>query len=165
MTSSLIKCTLVIALGGFLAACSSNPKPAQPVVAAATPPPIQIINTSRGPSLTLDDVLFDFEQTSLRPEASRTVARAVSYLQENPDRKALIEGHTDHTGETDYNQNLSTKRSDAIGEALVARGISPDRITTVGFGESKPVADNDTVEGRQSNRRVEIIFKEDGIAR
>jgi len=165
MKSSLIKCTLVVTLGGFLAACSNNPKPAEPVAAAAAaPPPIKIINTPRGPSLTLDDVLFDFEQATLRPEADRTVARAVEYLQDNPDRNALIEGHTDHTGESDYNQTLSDRRSDSIGDALIASGINPNRITSIGFGESQPVADNETVEGRQANRRVEIIFKDNSVA-
>ena len=161
MTSSLVKYSLVIALGGFLAACSSNPKPAQPVLGAAkAPSSAQIVNTSRGPSLTLDDVLFDFEQSSLRAEADQTVERAVSYLENNPDHSAIIEGHTDHIGESNYNQYLSTLRSDAIANALIASGIDPDRIKTVGFGESKPIADNDTVECRRSNRRVEIIFKE-----
>ncbi len=165
MNSSLLKYTLVITLGGFIAACSNNPKPAEPVIAAATPvpAPVSIVHTPRGPSLTLDDVLFDFEQATLRSGAERTIARAVTYLQDNPDRTALIEGHTDHTGDPDYNQNLSTQRSDSIGDALIASGISPDRITTVGFGESQPIADNETVEGRQANRRVEIIFKENGI--
>lgn len=165
MTSTLIKCTLVITLGGFIAACSSNPKPAQPEIAAATPPPppppVTIIDTPRGPSLTLDDVLFDFEQATLRPEADRTIAKAVSYLQQNPDRHALVEGHTDHTGDTDFNQHLSDRRSDSIESALVASGINPQRITTTGFGELRPIASNDTPEGRQANRRVEIIFKDD----
>lgn len=161
MKSSLAKYTMVIAIGGFITACSNNPKPAEPEIAAATPPPIQIVNTPRGPSLTLDDVLFDFEQATLRPQAERTVARAVTYLQDNPDRIALIEGHTDHIGEPDYNQDLSTRRSDALGEALIANGISPDRIRAIGFGETRPVANNDTVEGRQANRRVEIIFKDE----
>ncbi len=161
MTSSLIKCSLAIALSGFLAACSSSPKSSQPVLGAAkSPSSAHIVNTSRGPSLTLDDVLFDFEQTSLRAEADQTVERAVSYLENNPDHNAIIEGHTDHIGESTYNQYLSTKRSDAIAEALIASGIDPDRIKTVGFGESKPIADNSTVEGRRSNRRVEIIFTE-----
>lgn len=170
MNSSLAKYTLVITLSGFIAACSNNPKPAEPLIAAATPvllpepAPATIVNTPRGPSLTLDDVLFDFEQATLRTEAERTVARAVTYLQENPESYALIEGHTDHTGESDYNQHLSTQRSDAIGNALITRGINPDRITTVGFGESKPIADNETLEGRQSNRRVEIIFKANRFA-
>ena len=166
-TVSVLKTTALLTFAVTLAACSNTPKkniePPAPAAALAAPAPAptaEIVETPRGPSLTLEDVLFDFEQSSLRPEAHHTVEKAANYLQTNPERTALIEGHTDHTGESEFNQSLSVDRSEAIKEALITMGISEDRITTRGLGESSPVADNSTREGRQANRRVEMIFVE-----
>lgn len=144
----------------LITACSSTPKaePAsEPPLAAAEPAPIR--QTERGPMLTVDDVLFDFEAASLRPEARRIVSQAVRYLKDNPDRMALIEGHTDNTGEADYNQYLSDARTGSVSKALQLAGIAEDRIVEKGFGESQPIASNSTLDGRQKNRRVEIVFK------
>ena len=166
-SSSVLKTTTLIAFATTIAACSNNPKKeVQPpklsaaVEAPAPAPAPEIVETPRGPSLTLDNVLFDFEQASLRAEANATVDKAATYLQENPERTALVEGHTDHTGDSIFNQNLSVERSEAIRDALISRGVSADRIETKGLGESSPVADNSTRDGRQANRRVEMIFVE-----
>lgn len=165
-SSAIIRCAAVFAMSGFIAACSSNPKEPEPEPALGAAisqlTPIGIINTARGPSLTLDDVLFDFEQSTLRSQADGTIDKAVAYLEANPQRNALIEGHTDHTGDANYNQSLSVERSLSIKDALVANGISSRRIKTLGMGESQPVADNQTLSGRQANRRVEIIFNTNG---
>ncbi len=160
---SLLKVAALTALTVVISACSSKPTrvvEAPPALGAAIADPDapQIVATPRGPSLTLDDVLFDFEQSSLRPEAQGTVEKAASFLRSNMERTALVEGHTDHTGEAAYNQDLSEKRSESIKNALMALGINESRIKTVGFGESKPVFDNSTLEGRKANRRVEVIF-------
>ena len=166
-TVSLLKTTAFLTFATTIAACSNNPKKevALPDLSAALessiPAPTQvadIVETPRGPSLTLEDVLFDFEQSSLRPEGAYTVEKAVTYLQSNPDRTALLEGHTDDTGDNEFNQVLSVKRSESIKQALMSQGISEDRIQTAGFGENSPIADNATREGRQANRRVEMIF-------
>lgn len=156
---SLMKYAAVATMASLIMACSSNPKvePVQTTVEA--PAPVEIINTARGPSLTLEDVQFDFEQASLRPEAASTIIKAASYLKDHPEREALVEGHTDHTGDKAYNQILSVERSRSIKDALIAQGISSKRIKTVGMGETQPVADNKTPDGRQANRRVEIIFQ------
>ena len=163
---NFLKCTAIFASSSIIMACSSNPKEPEPALGAAVsnPAPINIVNTARGPSLTLDDVLFDFEQSTLRPEADSTIVKAAAYLRANPGRNALIEGHTDHTGGTDYNQTLSVARSESIKNALVAKGIRSSRIKTLGMGETQPVADNSTQSGRQANRRVEIIFNSTGGA-
>lgn len=150
----------IVMSSALMTACSSTPKAepiAEPQLAAAEPAPIR--QTARGPVLTVDDVLFDFEAATLRPEARRIVTQAVRYLKDNPDRMALIEGHTDNTGEADYNQYLSDERTGSVSEALQLAGISSDRIVEKGFGESHPIASNATLEGRQKNRRVEIVFK------
>lgn len=164
---SVIKVATLLTLAGVISACSTKPTKVveTPALGAAiaipSAPTPQIVETPRGPSLTLDDVLFDFEQSSLRPEAHNTVEKAASYLRSNPERTALVEGHTDHTGDDVFNQGLSEQRSESIKTALMSLGIDESRIQTAGFGESNPVSDNSTLEGRQANRRVEVIFVED----
>ena len=160
-TVVVLKFAAVMTLSSTIIACANSPKIVadQPSPAAAyVAPAPAIVETPRGPSLTLDDVLFDFEQSSLRAEAHSTVEKAAAYLESNPERTALVEGHTDHTGDDDYNQTLSQARSESIKDALVSLGISESRIETKGLGESSPVADNNTIEGRRANRRSEIIF-------
>lgn len=162
---SLLKTTAVLSFATIITACGNNPKkniePPKPTLGAALAAPApapEIVETPRGPGLTLSDVLFDFDQASLRPEAKSTVEKAAAYLLSNPERTALVEGHTDHTGEMAFNQKLSVERSSTIKDSLVSLGISEDRIKTAGFGEGSPIADNSTSEGRQANRRVEMVF-------
>ena len=165
---TLIKFITVFAFSFIATACSNAPKKPDPVpklgaaLAASTvlapSTAAKIVETPRGPSITLNDVLFDFEKAELRSEATPTIERAASYLQSNPERSALVEGHTDHTGDDEFNQSLSIQRSETIKNALVSMGIEADRIEARGFGESVPVADNNSLSGRQANRRVEIIF-------
>ncbi|MDH3318560.1 MAG: OmpA family protein [Betaproteobacteria bacterium] len=114
--------------------------------------------TERGMVLTLGDVLFDTGRSDLKPGAMRTLEQLAAFLRENPERSALIEGHTDSTGAAAYNQALSEQRALAVKNALAERGIAGERISAVGFGPSKPVVGNDTAAGRQQNRRVEIIL-------
>lgn len=162
-TVAILKIAALVTLSGFITACSNTPKKVieQPSLGAAFSAPAAapvIVETARGPSLTLDNVLFDFEAASLRPEANSTVEKAASYLRSNPERTALVEGHTDHTGDAIFNQSLSIQRSESIKNALMSLGINESRINTKGLGENSPVADNGTLEGRQANRRVEVIF-------
>ena len=165
-TVAVLKIVGLVTLSGLITACSNTPKRVAetPTMGAALAAPAttpSIVETPRGPSLTLNDVLFDFEESSLRPEAYSTVEKAAAYLKSNPERTALIEGHTDHTGDETFNQSLSVQRSESIKNALVSLGVNGNRIQTTGMGESNPVADNGTVEGRQANRRVEVIFVAD----
>ena len=93
----------------------------------------------------------------------RNVEKLVAFLNEYPQRKALIEGFTDSTGSESHNQELSGRRADAVRSALVDTGVGRGRITTQGYGEAYPVAGNDSSGGRQMNRRVEIVLSdEDG---
>jgi len=119
---------------------------------------LQARETERGMVLTLGDVLFETEQSELAPQAAINIDRIAEFLDVYPERRAIVEGHTDSMGDDDYNMDLSRDRAFAVRQALAARGISTSRITTTGFGEGKPVASNETREGRQANRRVEIIF-------
>ncbi len=122
---------------------------------------MQAKNTERGMVLTLGDVLFDTGQASLKSGSARNLQKVASFMVKNKDRDAIIEGHTDNMGDDDYNMNLSRERAFAVRSQLVQLGVSPRRITTRGFGETKPVSDNGTNSGRQQNRRVEIIFPDD----
>lgn len=114
--------------------------------------------TERGIVLTLGDVLFDIGRSDLKPGALRTLEQLTAFLVENPDRTAIIEGHTDSVGAAAFNQRLSEERAQAVQNALIERGIAPARLSAVGFGPTKPVVGNDTAAGRQQNRRVEVIL-------
>jgi outer membrane protein OmpA-like peptidoglycan-associated protein len=121
---------------------------------------LQAKQTDRGPVVTLGDVLFDTGKATLKPGADLSLDRLASYLRAHPQTKVLIEGNTDSTGTAEYNQALSERRADAVANALVGRGVSADAVRTLGRGEDYPVASNQTAEGRQQNRRVEIVFSD-----
>ena len=117
--------------------------------------------TERGLVLTLSDVLFDTARAELQPGASMAVDRIAQFMNEYPERRIIVEGHTDSRGSEEYNRRLSEERADAVRDALLDRGISSQRIEVRGLGESYPVASNDTSAGQQLNRRVEIVISDD----
>lgn len=121
---------------------------------------LQAEKTERGLVLTLGDVLFDVDGAELKPGAMSTIDRLAQFLSENDNYALIIEGHTDSTGEADYNAALSARRADAVRSALMSRGIDGARLRSRGLGEAYPVASNDTAEGRQQNRRVEVIVSD-----
>jgi len=102
------------------------------------------------------DYLFAVNSSTLLPGACDELNRVGKVLNQYPQTRITISGHTDSTGSEEYNQRLSERRAEAVKNALVGVGINPSRITTIGFGESKPIASNATEAGRQQNRRVEI---------
>jgi OOP family OmpA-OmpF porin len=114
--------------------------------------------TSRGMVITLEDVLFEVEGAALQPGAQTELLRLADYLKRNPDRKILIEGHTDNTGGSDYNLQLSQLRAQSVESYLVSSGVPADRIRAIGYGETRPEAPNDSGTGRQQKRRVEIVI-------
>ena len=117
--------------------------------------------TERGMVITLGDVLFAVNKAQLSAGGVRNVQKLANFLNQYPQRKVMIEGHTDSTGSRSINQPLSERRADAVRSALVGMGISGDRIETRGYAEAYPVASNNTAAGRQLNRRVEIILSDD----
>lgn len=117
--------------------------------------------TERGMVVTLGDVLFGTNLARLNPGGMRTVQKLASFMQQNPERTVLIEGFTDSTGSEAHNQQLSERRADAVRNALLGMGVSGDRIATRGYGESHPVAANDTAQNRRLNRRVEIVISDE----
>lgn len=117
--------------------------------------------TARGMVITLGDVLFGTDLSRLTPDGMRSAQKLADVLQQNPQRKVLIEGFADSTGATDYNQGLSERRASAVRTALLDMGVTRERIDVRGYGESFPVAANDTSSNRQLNRRVEIVLSDD----
>jgi OOP family OmpA-OmpF porin len=100
--------------------------------------------------------LFDFDKTAIKPEAAAILDRLVAFMNENRDKRANLAGHTDSVGTDAYNQKLSERRVDSVRSYVVSKGVDSGRVSGEGFGESKPIADNKTAEGRAKNRRVEI---------
>ena len=107
-------------------------------------------------TIILDNVLFDFDKTAIKPDGAKILDRLIAFLKENPDKRVDLEGHTDSVGTDKYNQGLSERRAASVQDYLTKRGVNQSRIAMKGFGESKPIADNKTAEGRAKNRRVEI---------
>ncbi len=118
--------------------------------------------TTRGLTISLGDVLFDTNKSTLKPGGARAIQKLAQFLQENPKRNVSIEGFTDSTGSEEHNQQLSERRADAVRTALVDQGIATERITSQGYGQAYPVADNKTSAGRQLNRRVEVVVSDAG---
>lgn len=104
------------------------------------------------------DVLFDTNSEALKAGSYDEISRVAQVLNQYPETTIMIAGHTDSTGSDTYNQQLSERRAMAVKNALTGQGVHPARMSTVGYGESKPIADNNTESGRQINRRVEITI-------
>jgi peptidoglycan-associated lipoprotein len=115
------------------------------------------IPVTRREALVFEDVHFDFDMSSLKPEAIRILDDAVSKLQANPGLTVTIEGHTDSVGTAEYNLSLGERRANAVRDYLLNRGIAAARMRTVSYGEERPKADNNTAEGRATNRRAQFV--------
>lgn len=117
--------------------------------------------TDRGSVVTFGDVLFDYNKSQLKSGALVNITRLAQFLQNNPDRKVIVEGYTDSTGSVSYNESLSRDRATSVMSALVRAGTEPSRIVAQGYGKEYPVADNTTDAGRAQNRRVEVTISND----
>jgi outer membrane protein OmpA-like peptidoglycan-associated protein len=118
---------------------------------------LQTTDSPRGLVVNMADVLFAFGKYDLKSDAQIKLAKLVGIVQAHPGLQLAIEGHTDNIGSDEANMKLSQQRADTVRSFLVQQGLAPDMVTAVGLGEGEPVADNSTNEGRQKNRRVEII--------
>ncbi|WP_313177393.1 OmpA family protein [Massilia sp.] len=114
--------------------------------------------TERGMVVTIGDVLFATNQATLTPNGTSTLRKLAEVMQQNPERTVLVEGFTDSTGSSSYNQDLSQRRANAVATALGEMGVERQRIATKAYGEAFPVAANDNAGNRQLNRRVEIVL-------
>jgi outer membrane protein OmpA-like peptidoglycan-associated protein len=124
---------------------------------------LQTRDTARGLIVNMSDVLFDTAKSSLRPLAREKLAKVAGIVSGHPGLKLDVEGHTDSVGGDAYNQQLSEERGTAVRDYLVEQGMATASVTTKGFGETQPVASNDNAEGRQQNRRVELVISGDVI--
>jgi OmpA-OmpF porin, OOP family len=100
---------------------------------------------------------FDIDQATLKPQSMGTINMIAQILKDNPDLKFEIDGHTDNSGNPQHNLDLSQKRADAVKSVLVSMGIDPSRLSTKGLGDTQPISDNSTVEGKADNRRVVFV--------
>jgi outer membrane protein OmpA-like peptidoglycan-associated protein len=124
---------------------------------------LQTSDSPRGLVVNMGDVLFDFGKYNLKPDTKITLAKLAGIIQSHPGLHLAIEGHTDNIGSDEANMKLSQQRGDTVREFLVQQGLVADTVTAVGLGKAEPVADNSTNEGRQKNRRVEIIVSGETI--
>jgi OOP family OmpA-OmpF porin len=107
--------------------------------------------------IELEGVYFDFDKATIKPEGKVVLNEAAALLQKHERVVVEVAGHTDSTGSDEYNQGLSERRANAVKDYLTAQGVTATRLSARGYGESQPVASNDTKEGRAENRRVELI--------
>jgi outer membrane protein OmpA-like peptidoglycan-associated protein len=121
-------------------------------------------STARGTIVNLPDILFDVNQSTLKPEAKLVIAKLAGILLIMGDLNTRIEGHTDSTGSYGYNMSLSEARASSVRDFLFEQGIEARRMTVEGYGPDRPIADNTSNEGRAKNRRVEIVIAEGTIA-
>jgi len=129
------------------------PPPPAPVAQAAPPPP------PAKKKIVLRSVHFDFDKATLKADAKPILEEAVQVLKQEGSVDIVVEGHTDSVGTDQYNLGLSRRRADTVRRYLIDHGVAASRITAEGMGESKPVASNDTADGRAQNRRVELHVK------
>jgi outer membrane protein OmpA-like peptidoglycan-associated protein len=119
---------------------------------------LQTRDTVRGLIVNMDDVLFDTAKFSLRPLAREKLAKVAGIVSGHPGLRLDVEGHTDSVGGDDYNQQLSEQRGATVRDYLTGQGMATGSVTSKGFGKTQPVASNETVQGRQQNRRVELVI-------
>ncbi len=124
---------------------------------------LQTRDSARGLIVNMSDVLFDTGSYTLKPGAREKLAKISGIVLAHPGLVLQIEGHTDSVGGDEFNQQLSERRAGSVREFLAEQGVSPSSITARGFGKIQPVASNETAEGRQRNRRVELVVNGDAI--
>jgi outer membrane protein OmpA-like peptidoglycan-associated protein len=126
---------------------------------------LQTRDSARGLIVNMSDVLFDTGSYTLKPGAREKLAKISGIVLAHPGLSLQIEGHTDSVGGDDFNQQLSERRSESVRDFLAEQGVPASSITARGFGKMQPVATNDTAEGRQRNRRVELVVNGDAIGK
>ncbi|MCC7050197.1 MAG: OmpA family protein, partial [Bacteroidia bacterium] len=117
---------------------------------------VALKNISVGNKIVLKNIFFDTNKSTLRPESTSELERLIKLLNDVPNMRIEISGHTDNKGSADYNQKLSESRAHAVVEYLVGKGIISSRLEYKGYGLTQPISTNDTEEGRQENRRTEF---------
>lgn len=158
-----VVCCVVMVLGmaSALLGCATTGKIGQVSefdISTASPQDIAKALQKDGKVVISGGILFQTDSAKLSPSAENVVTRISDTMKQNPDLKVAVVGHTDSTGDFNYNTRLSERRAKAIVQALVKDGVAADRLAAVGVGPLSPAATNDTAEGRSQNRRVELVL-------
>src|SRR5262249_47111095 len=124
---------------------------------------LQTRDSARDLIVNMSDVLFDTGRYTLKPGAREKLAKISSIILAHPGLTMQIEGHTNSVGGDEFNQQLSERRAGSVRDFLAEQGVPRNSITARGFGKTQPVASNDTAEGRQRNRRIELVVNSDAI--
>ncbi|HSH57768.1 MAG TPA: OmpA family protein [Halomonas sp.] len=150
-TGAAIGATSAAAIGALL--CADSEEPVAEPVPMPEPEPEPVFE----PVTLQSDVTFAFDSAELRPGAAAELNQVARTLNDNPEVRVTIAGHTDSIGTNEYNLGLSQERADSVASYLMSQGVAGVRMRTVGYGEERPVATNETDAGRAMNRRVEIM--------
>lgn len=159
-TGSRSRAVRGVVVGGMAGALAGSIADQRAMREAINDPNVQV--SGDGSNVTIvfpNGLLFGTSSATLSPAGQADVMRLASFLQSQPTRAVTVIGHTDSSGSLSYNQTLSEHRARGVSNTLIAGGVAPARITTLGQGPTRPIASNDTAEGRASNRRVEIIVR------
>lgn len=154
--------TLAVALSACTGAGPKNaaPPPVEPPVVVPvepTPPPAPpVVAKPAAPKFVLTDVNFEFDKATLTPGAASILDNAATVINEYPGVRYRIDGHTDSIGSQAYNEDLSRRRATRVYDYLETRGVAGERMDVNAYGETRPIAPNDTAVGRAKNRRVDI---------
>jgi OOP family OmpA-OmpF porin len=164
MFTSRIKYIVLVSplLAVMFAGCSTMksdknqpPPPAAPPAEAAAPAPAPA-PTPKPETIVIEGVNFDFDKDTLKSSAAPILDRAAVMIKAHPDVRFSVSGHTDSIGSDQYNEDLARRRATTVRDYLVEHGVESGRLDVQSYGETKPVADNATTDGRAKNRRVEI---------
>ena len=155
--STLLGAILGAAVGGAAGAFIGNYMDKQAAEMQRDLEGAEVQRIGEGIKITFDSgILFDIDKSDLRPVSQTNLAELAKILNKYPDTNILIEGHTDNTGTDDYNMTLSRDRAQAVALYMATLEVKSARFSTAGYGETQPIVTNDTPEGRQKNRRVDI---------
>ncbi len=155
--STLLGAILGAAVGGAAGAYIGNYMDKQAAEMQRDLEGAEVQRIGEGIKITFDSgILFDIDKSELRPVSQTNLAELAKILNKYPDTNILIEGHTDNTGSDEHNMTLSKDRAQSVALYLATLEVKSARFSTTGYGEAQPIAMNDTIEGRQKNRRVDI---------
>jgi outer membrane protein OmpA-like peptidoglycan-associated protein len=147
------------AVGGTAGALIGNKMDKQAEELSADMEGATVTRVGEGIKITFDSgLLFAVDQSTVNSTAQSNLVELAATLKKYDDTDVLIEGHTDADGADDHNQSLSERRAQAVKAYLVSQGVASNRFSTVGYGENQPVGDNNTMEGKSRNRRVEVAI-------
>ncbi len=146
---------LLCGLGGHYLFDPEPPTPPPPPPPPPPPTPIPPPPPS-SKRIVLRGVNFDFDKSDIRPDSRPVLDQAAEVLRQSPNVRISVEGHTDAVGSEVYNEKLSVRRAEAVFRYLVNHGVAPERMEVIGYGQARPVADNESETGRAQNRRVEL---------